>query len=222
MQHTKKKSWWLPVALTALAAVLLAGSFALRGTAGEVVVPERIATPESVEPVEPAPSLSPSATPKPLAIKESDILSLKIPNLKIDVNASGATMPRKSERCHASTVCIDPPIFKEVAWYGAFVRPAFPSKGSTVVFGHSNWRNRENQAFNNLPKAERGDRVVATTRKGVFTYRVKWVGLEDYARIHLSKRVYGNVPGTLVLVTCNAYENAATVVVAELESAEVL
>lgn len=218
MQHTKKKSWWLTVALTALAAVLTLGGLTLRSLAGEMVLPERASSAEPQEPAELTPSAS--ATPKPPVIKESDILSLKIPNLKIDVKASGATMPRKSERCHASTVCIDPPIFKEVAWYGAFVRPAYPSKGSTVVFGHSNWRNRENQAFNNLPKAERGDRVVATTRKGVFTYRVKWVGLEDYARIHLSKRVYGNVPGTLVLVTCNAYENAATVVVAELESAK--
>lgn len=167
-----------------------------------------------------SPTAKPSATPKPLTIKASDIVRLKIAALKIDVGASGPTMPRKSERCHGGSTCIDPPELKTVAWYGAYARPSLPSTDSVLIFGHSNHYNAEWQTFNNLPAAEKGDKVVVTTKNGIFTYAVKKVALIKYDDVPYSELIFGHEPNRLVLVTCNAAEQAGTVVVADLVSAK--
>ncbi len=213
--------FWLLIAITIGSTF---GAIALSQVANEAQ-PERFDVPSetsaSAEPTtEPTSSASPSATAKPLIIKASDILNVKIPALHIDADASGATMPRQSDRCHASTVCIDPPSLSQVAWYGAYARPSVPSTDSVIIFGHSNWINRQLQAFNNLPKAEKGDKIVVTTKTGVFTYQVTKRTLVDYDKIANSQLVYGHVPNRLVLVTCNAHEQAGTVVVADLVSAK--
>ncbi len=170
----------------------------------------------------PRAAATPPWTPAPTPIAASDIVRVEIPDLLIDVAASGETWPRPSERCHASTVCIDPPSLTKVAWYGAYALPSVPSHDSVLVFGHTNASNVAKQAFNHLLAAQPGDRIVLTTETGSFTYVVDTVGLEDYATIHTSALVYGHRPDTVVLVTCNYLEKAATVVVGTLTEARPL
>jgi hypothetical protein len=153
---------------------------------------------------------------EPLVIEESGILSLQIPSVAIDIKVSGATMPRESPSCHGASVCIDPPVATEAAWYGAFSRPAVPSTNSVLIFGHSNWSHTDRQVFNNLPAVMAGDAISVTTETGVFVYSADTPTLEEYTEIPMSENVYGQVPDKLVLVTCNDKASAATVVTAHL------
>ena len=221
MTHAKPKGFALPIALAIIAIALAISSFALRNIGGEAAPPERVATAEPQVPTTAEPSPTPTKSkPEPLTIKESDILSLEIPNLKIDVKASGATMPRKSERCHASSECLDPPSLKEVAWYGAYSRPSLPRHDTVIILGHSNRYNNVWQTFNNLPAAEKGDKVIVTTKTGVFTYTVTKKALVPYEDVPTSELIFSNAPNRVVLVTCNSRESAGTVVVATLVSAK--
>lgn len=221
-----KRRWVAPAILGLVAIMALIGSLWLRSMLPEAATPER-AEAEALTPSSSmaATSTAPQSnvateTEEPISIKESSILSVSIPAVKIDAKASGETWPRRSERCHASSTCIDPPIFREVAWYGAYARPSLPSEDSVLLFGHSNWINRDNQAFNNLPAVEAGDKVIVTTKTGRFVYKAKKPVLVDYDKIASSELVFGHVPNLVVLVTCNSAEDAATVVVADLVSAE--
>lgn len=193
------------------------------------VVPERslpaaTATVESVPTTTSSPPASKpptaSATPTVLTIKESDIVRLQIPALKIDAESSGATMPRKSERCHGGSQCLDPPELKKIAWYGAYSRPSLPRHDTVIILGHSNRYNNVWQTFNNLPAAEKGDKVIVTTKTGVFTYKVTKKALVPYEDVPTSELIFGNAPNRVVLVTCNSRESAGTVVVATLVSAK--
>lgn len=91
-----------------------------------------------------------------------------------------------------------------------------------LIFGHSNWKNPDQQVFNNLPAVKAGDAVIVTTENAEFMYRANDPVLENYETIHLSELVYGHVPNRIVLVTCNDKEQAATVVTADLVEAKPL
>lgn len=222
---------WTPLITGAATIVVLIAGLYLHG----------LSLPSTVEPARPLlspppswseelPKTGPSPTPSPnptttsqaeeTVIESSDITRLVVPNVDIDVTASGETWPRRSERCKGgASECIDPPLLEEVAWYGAYALPSLPSEGSVLIFGHTNSRDADKQAFNNLLEARPDDRVTVTTKTGIFTYQVEQVELVDYATIHLSELVYEHKPDKLVLVTCNFLEDAATVVVAYLEEA---
>ena len=212
--------------VTGITAVLALVAGVLLHLAAAVAMVEPTRGPVAADPASPVPRTTatapPSAQPTTVAIPASGIVRLEIPGLAIDVGASGETWPRASRRCHASTVCIDPPSLTEVAWYGEYALPSVPSNDSVLVFGHTNSINAEKQAFNNLLAARTGDTVVVTTETGVFTYVVGDVALVDYAAVPTSTLVYGHRPDTVVLVTCNYLEKAATVVVATLEDARPL
>lgn len=158
----------------------------------------------------------------PLVIEPTAIVNIRIPSVNIDAGMSGETWPRESPRCHGAPTCIDPPELKMAAWYGAYALPSYPSEDSVLIFGHSNWKNPDQQVFNNLPAVKAGDAVIVTTENAEFMYRANDPVLENYETIHLSELVYGHVPNRIVLVTCNDKEQAATVVTADLVEAKPL
>ncbi|OYX43921.1 hypothetical protein B7Y94_00685 [Candidatus Saccharibacteria bacterium 32-49-12] len=153
------------------------------------------------------------------SIVASEITRLRIPSTGINVGSSGETWPRQSNRCQASKECIDPPNLNEIAWYGAYALPQLPSPSSVILYGHSNRFSAVEQAFNQLPDTKVGDKVIIETQTGVFTYRVHTNTLVGYDIIAESEQVYWPVPDQLVLITCNYQADAATVVIAHLESA---
>ena len=193
--------------------------------------PVRVEVPPEVVPqvVAPAPTASdqpddqsskqsdePSAAP--VAIAASDIVHVDIAAIGVDIDASGPTEPRKTENCRQSSLCIDPPVGNQAAWYG--VTPSVPSSDSVRVFAHNTPRGwPAAQSFNNLPAIVKGDVIVVTTKTGVFTYRAEKPQLIPYAEIPQSWLVWGDEPNRLVLVTCNNRESSGTVVEAWLESA---
>lgn len=153
----------------------------------------------------------------PLVIEKSAILSIGIPAIALDVGVSGATEPRATKNCHASTVCIDPPVPNQAAWYGEV--PSTPSVNPVLLFAHTSWSTPEYATFNNLPAIIAGDQIVVTTETGVFTYAAETPVLVPYAEVAQSQLIYGNETEKVVLVTCNSAANAATVVVGRLVSA---
>ncbi len=155
----------------------------------------------------------------PLVIEATDILNVSIPAVAIDAKVSGETWPRESPRCHGGVTCIDPPLLKEAAWYGAFGLPSVPSEDTVLIFGHSNWNNTDQQVFNNLPAVIAGDAVIVTTQNAVFTYRANTPALVAYEEMPNSTLVYDSVPNRVVMVSCNSKESAASVVTADLISA---
>lgn len=241
-----RRHFW-PIITGLLAVVCLLGAVALHTAASRLTQPET-ATPTQAQTVihttrpspaaqqttptaaptstttqtleaSPSPTLETSTPSGPLPIEASDIVSVTIPALDIDVSSSGPTLPRESPRCKASTVCIDPPSLTEVAWYDMYARPSIPSTDSVLIYGHTNSHDDQLQAFNNLLKAQVGDFITVTTQTGSFTYEATVVTLVEYAEIAYSELVYGHIPNRVVLVTCNWQESAATVVVADLVSA---
>ncbi len=157
-----------------------------------------------------------------VVINPTNIVNLKVPAVGIDVGFSGETWPRQSPNCHGADTCIDPPVMDQAAWYGARALPSQPSDDAVLVYGHSNWNDTSQQAFNDLPAVRQGDAVIATTENGVFTYEAVDPRLIPYEEIPTSEFVYGKEPNKIVLVTCNSKENAGTVVVAYLVHAEPL
>lgn len=224
----KSRPSWLGITITgALAVLSLVLALIGFSMVPAEIVPERAdptpvaTTATQVGPTPtPAPHESSSTKPAVPTIKASDIVRLQIPALKIDAGASGPTMPRKSERCHGGSECLDPPELKKVAWYGAYARPALPRHDTVIILGHSNHYNNVWQTFNNLPAAEKGDKVIVTTKTGVFTYKVTKKALVPYEDVPESELIFGNTPNRVVLVTCNSREQAGTVVVATLVGAK--
>lgn len=213
MNHSRKV-----LAAGLVAVVALLGSYLLRQMLPEEVEPTRVA---------PAPSLA--AQPSSLAsseqasieveIEASDIVRLKIPAIDVDVKSSGEAWPRRSERCRATTECIDPPHLDEVVWYGAYARPSVPSSDSVLVFGHSNRYDSTWQAFNDLPALLAGDVIIVTTRTGEFVYEATDPVSVPYDQVPTSELIFQHAVDRLVLVTCSINADAATVVVATLVSA---
>ncbi len=155
-----------------------------------------------------------------VVIEPKALVNLRIPSVGIDVGFSGETWPRESPYCHGATVCIDPPVMNQAAWYGARALPSVPSSDAVLVYGHSNWNDTSQQVFNDLPAVRQGDAIIAETENGTFIYEAVEPRLIQYEEIPTSELVYGQEPDKIVLVTCNSKENAGTVVVAYLVRAE--
>ena len=206
------KSWRTIATVAGLIAVVAA--LAAYSLSPETIQPERSAATEQSTATNPSPALQQHAT-----IASSVILKVQIPAVSIDAKASGETWPRESSRCHATTLCIDPPSLREVAWYGAYAVPSLPSSDSVLIFGHSNYQSREEQVFNNLPAVLAGDQVVVSTQTGVFTYIAQQPHRVPYHDVPTSEIIYAHVPNRVVLVTCGDSGDSAIVVVADLASA---
>lgn len=156
-----------------------------------------------------------------LVIPSSAIVRLSIPAISLEAQSSGETWPRQTENCKGgSEYCIDPPIIDQVAWYGD--PPSFPSENPVLIFGHTSWSSELNAAFDNLPAMVAGDTVVVTTETGVFTYRAEAPALVPFVDAPESELIFGWETEKLVLVTCNTNMVDATVIVAHLESADLV
>jgi len=177
-----------------------------------VVQPQPVKIPVAEAPAEPA-----APTETPLIIEKSAILSIGIPAIALDVGVSGATEPRATKNCHASTVCIDPPVPNQAAWYGEV--PSMPSVNPVLLFAHTSWSTPEYATFNNLPAIVAGDQIIVTTETGVFIYAAETPVLVPYAEVAQSQLIYGNETEKVVLVTCNRAADSGTVVVGRLVSA---
>lgn len=211
--------WYLPIALTVVAATAIVLAFVFQSQAPEEVRPERVAIGLTTKLQEVEQTHPKVPVTEPVRIRESDITGVKIPAVKIDVRASGETWPRRSSRCHATEYCIDPPLLKEVAWFGAYARPSLPSTNSVLIFGHSNRYSHEWQAFNNLSVVRKGDRIVVDTQTGRFVYVAHKPVLVPYDQVPTSRLIYNPVPNRTVLVTCESNQDSAVVVIADLVSA---
>lgn len=152
----------------------------------------------------------------PVIIAGADIINVAVPAIDMDVLVSGKTEPRQTENCHASAVCIDPPVPDQAAWYGDV--PSMPSVNPVLLYGHTSWSDPAYAAFNNLLATMAGDRIIVTTESGVFTYVAQAPVFVPYEDVAGSQLIYGWEAEKVVLVTCNAAEDAATVVVGYLES----
>ena len=188
--------------------------------------------PKRVEPL-PQPVVTSTSSPRVATqapIAASPIVSIKIPAIGVDAAASGPTMPRVSPLCKASTKCMDPPVLSQIAWSGAYGVPALPSTDAVLVYGHSNYHTTSTnwQVFNNLPTMVKGDKIVLTTKTGIFTYVATGDPLKiPFDQVGFRQSLYMHTPGRLVLFTCgiadsgNGY-SAASVVIAQLISAQAL
>lgn len=224
MARTSSKTHrWVVALLGSGAIVLAAVAFAM--TAGNA--PEPTPTPSRV--TAPAPPATeeegtgtptPSPTPQetaPLAVPASPIEKLTVPAIALDIAVSGETLPRQTENCHGATLCIDPPVPDQAAWYGA--TPAVPSVGSVRLFGHTSWTKPEYAAFNDVLAIKDGDEIIVTTQAGVFTYRASAPQLVPYTEVAQSQLIWGNASDRLVLITCNSAESSGTIVEAWLVKA---
>ena len=143
-----------------------------------------------------------------------------MPAVSIDAESSGVTWPRETPRCHASSLCIDPPDLTKIAWYGAYALPSTPHHGSVLIYGHSNPQSSTAQIFNNLPVVHTGDAVIVTTKTGVFNYRVNVVTDVAFADVATSQLIYGTASNRVALISCDVRNNVdAIVVTADLVSA---
>lgn len=182
--------------------------------------------------VVPSPSIqtnTPEQTKTPLiAINAAPITSIAIPAIGVRARASGSILPRRSPLCKASEKCMDPPILNEVAWSGVYGVPSSPSKDAVLIYGHSNYRDKHQQVFNDLPAMVKGDKIIVTTEKGVFTFgAIKNPLTIPFSEVGFKRSLYTHTPGRLVLFTCgiadtgNGY-TAASVIVAELTNVRTL
>ena len=224
MARTSSKIHRWVVALLGSGAIVLA-VLAVAITAGNAPkptpTPTRVAvsTPPATE-EESAGTTTPSPTPEetaPLAIPASAIEKLTVPAIALDIAVSGETLPRQTENCHGATLCIDPPVPDQAAWYGA--TPAVPSVGSVRLFGHTSWTKPEYAAFNDVLAMRDGDEIIVTTQAGVFTYRASAPQLVPYAEVAQSQLIWGDAGDRLVLITCNSAESSGTIVEAWLVKA---
>ncbi len=158
--------------------------------------------------------------PKSTSVAASDIVRLQVPAVSIDAGSTGVTWPRHTRRCHASTVCIDPPESTKVAWYGAYALPSFPNHGSVLVYGHSNPNSNVRQVFNDLPAVHQGDTVIVTTKTGVFYYRTSIVTGIPFEEVATSTLIYGTAKNRIALISCDLRNSTdAVVVIADLVTA---
>lgn len=214
----------LPVIAGIVAVVSLCGAFALNTNGEHKATPQRIAvqqTTSSLEVAIPKPTETEVQTilpvKEPVVIQGSAILHVSIPAVSIDAKVSGETVPRQTDNCHATELCIDPPVSDQAAWYGEV--PSMPSTNPVLLFAHTSWSTASFATFNNLPAVIAGDEIVVTTETGVFTYTAEAPTFVAYNDIAQSETVYGHATEKVVLVTCNAAESAATVVVGRLVKA---
>ena len=208
----------LPVIFGTAAVLALCGAYLLNTNVEREPTPQRVTSQETSVPKPQETAVPTAAAPEePVVIAKSAILSVSIPAVAIDVGVSGATEPRATKNCHASTVCIDPPVPNQAAWYGEV--PSMPSVNPVLLFAHTSWSTPEFATFNDLPAVVAGDQIVITTETGVFTYAAEAPVLVPYAEVAQSQLIYGNETEKLVLVTCNSAADSGTVVVGRLVQA---
>ena len=203
----RKITTYVATAVMILAIAGIVGYFAY-----QMLAPKPIAAPERVlpPPADTTPSsqekgggpVKPKKLPK---VAASDIVTVAIPAIGVDVRASGSIMPVKSERCKDDGVdmCMDPPLLDQVAWSGGYSTPSSPAKGAVLVYGHSNPYSEENQTFNDLGALVADDRVTVVTKTGRFTYVVTKVEVIPFEDIPWHKPLYRDTPGKLSLIACN-------------------
>lgn len=211
-----------PLVFSAIAALALCGAFVLNTGGEHEPTPHRVSPPPAVATsVPPTIEATPDAGPPPeppAPISASSILNVAVPAVGMSVTVSGKTEPRQTENCHASTVCIDPPVPDQAAWYGDV--PSTPSVNPVLLFGHTSWSDPRYAAFNNLLSVMAGDTIVLTTETGIFTYTADAPVFVPYDKVAESQLIYGWETEKVVLVTCNTAEDSATVVVGRLVKVE--
>lgn len=214
---------WVIALLVAGAIVLVVAALVMNANPSPEPAPTPtravVLTPQATEEAS-AGTPTPSPTPEqatPLAIPASLIEKVTVPAIALDIAVSGETLPRQTENCHGATLCIDPPVPDQAAWYGA--TPAVPSVGSVRLFGHTSWTKPEYAAFNDVLAMKDGDEIIVTTQAGVFTYRASAPQLVPYTEVAQSQLIWGNAGDRLVLITCNSAESSGTIVEAWLVKA---
>jgi len=210
----------VPLIAGTIAVLALCGAFALNTGGEHEPTPHRVLPPPaaatSAPPiVEATPGTIPPAPP---TVAASAILNVSVPAVNMNVTVSGKTEPRQTENCHASTVCIDPPVPDQAAWYGDV--PSMPSVNPVLLFGHTSWSDPQYAAFNNLLSVMASDTIIVTTETGIFTYAADAPALVPYEKVAESQLIYGWETEKVVLITCNRAENSATVVVGHLVKVE--
>lgn len=200
------------------------GIIAINKPVGENPSPQRVApisipSDSSTSKEEHPPSASPTpevveVLPTKVAIPASDIVSVSVASIGLDVAVSGETWPRKTQNCKGDKYCIDPPVADQAAWYGD--PPSYPSENPVLLFGHTSWTDPAYATFNDLPAMLEGDLIVVTTETGVFTYRAEAPTIVPYSEATQSETIFGWELEKLVMVTCNNAESGATVIVGHL------
>lgn len=92
---------------------------------------------------------------------DSDLsIRLKIPKIQVDalVESVGLTPEGMMDAPEGPT---------NAGWYNLGVRPG--EEGSSVIDGHSGWKNNIPAVFDNLHKLQKGDKIYVEDNKGVIT-----------------------------------------------------
>ncbi len=131
---------------------------------------------------------SPGA-PRRLLIPALDVASPVLP-----VKATGGTLVPPS----------DP---QQLGWWADGARPG-AERGSALVTGHT--VHTGGGALDDLETLDRGDRVVVRTDRGRIAYAVRKVTVYSKGSVadHAERLFSQEVPGRLVLVTCEDWDGA--------------
>ena len=214
---------WLAV-VTALVMISLTVAWIARETREQTPLrPERVLPLPTSTPPLADPSKRESGKEDP-TVTPSAIVSISIPAIGVKADASGAIKPAASKRCKGAgiTTCMDPPKLDQVAWSAGYGVPASPSDNAVLLYGHSNAYSDSDQTFNNLGALAPGDKVVLTTKTGIFTYQVLSQELIPFEEVPWRKDLYRNTPGKLVMFTCNlnggGYDASAVVTAMQISA----
>jgi LPXTG-site transpeptidase (sortase) family protein len=105
--------------------------------------------------------------------------------------------------------CVDPPLNDTVYWQqggangvGYGDQPGEDSQGNVYLYGHAGVRGT-GAVFDNLGQLQPGDTFEVTTTLGILTYQVDEVWNVDKNDYTSDPRIIDQVPGRLLLVTCD-------------------
>jgi hypothetical protein len=113
-------------------------------------------------------------------------------------------------------VCVDPPSITQVYWQRGGLdgvvngdMPGTESRGTVYLYGHAGGAGA-GAVFDLLPDLAVGESALVTTANGVVTYRVEEVFAVPKDQFSTDPRVTGQVPGRLLLVSCDHSPGAGT------------
>jgi hypothetical protein len=168
-------------------------------------------------PPEPEPGQTVAAGPVPQGSRQPAIvtppvagqpLRLAMPAVGLDADVGAMSV--------APGAAVDPPTPGSAYWLSNYSVAGPAATGTVFIAGHT-YRGGGYAVFNpflDIPKSKYtvqvGDRIEVTTTTGTWTYTVKETDLYLKTTIQQQKKLWQNVPGRLVLVTCFQYNGGTS------------